>query len=81
MDLAKARMSANKNEPALILEVAAEWPALKMQRLFSTVFFFLKPRVSCERKVGGSHQERRTRQTDADNWKEEIRKSVQEIMI
>ena len=40
VDLAKARMSANKNEPALILEVAAEWPALKMQRLFSTVFFF-----------------------------------------
>ena len=52
VDLAKARMSANTNEPALILEVAAEWPALKMQRLFSTVFFFLKPRVSCERKVG-----------------------------
>ena len=38
-------------------------------------------RKSCDRKVGGSHQERRTIQTDAYNWKEEIRKSVQEIMI
>lgn len=30
-------MSANKNKPALTLEAAAEWTALKMQWLFSTI--------------------------------------------
>ena len=60
------------------------------RRTFAQKFFQIKnmtakieipwERVVRER-LGGSHQERRTRQTDADNWKEEIRKSVQEIMI